>query len=151
MLFNCGDYDLDYIYKDPIDTISNVEIQYQTDDFNLACKDSDILFSTISSWLQIDLSYSLINSRKGSWILIFAIPTVLALFLPKIIKEYHNTICTIRVTRSFSDKIVHVLQDDSTKTDFKDLVEAAKLIVSDDKKENLIDILKKIKMINIDL
>ena len=62
----------------------------------------------------------MIESRKGSWILTFAVSAMVIVILPKIIKNYYNHISEIQIQKEFKKKIIQKLQDNTVSIEIID-------------------------------
>jgi len=157
IMMNSGEYDIDFINYVPTELYSNVELHFQTEDYDLSLELSKELFLLISKKLNIELKYTLIDSRKGSWVLMFLVPTICVLLLPKIIKEYHDLKCYIKITNSFSDRIADNLKKKQLSANELDkLAKTAGSIIINNKEERrketiFSDLFKLLKIIKIEI
>jgi uncharacterized protein YjbI with pentapeptide repeats len=152
IMMNTGEYNIDFIHYIPAEIHSSVELHFQTEDYNSALEASKYLFHSISKELNIESTYNLINSRRGSWILLFSISTVSALLLPKIIKKYHNVICSIKITNSFCNRIINSLNKKNLSyTELELLAKTAEITVLNNKDDALSNVIDLLKVIRIDI
>lgn len=87
-----------------------VTIHVNTDDYNQALKISDEFFDELYKKCGFQSSYELVECQKGSWILTFAIPAIIIITLPKIVKNYYNIISEIQIKRKFKKQILQKLE-----------------------------------------
>ncbi|MCL2064774.1 MAG: pentapeptide repeat-containing protein, partial [Candidatus Cloacimonetes bacterium] len=152
IMLESGEYDYNFIQCIPNVITSKIEMFFQTEDHNSALESSKTIFDIASEILNFKFTYSLISERKGSWILLYTIPTVVVFLIPKIIREFHNLKCTMKIQNSLCDRIIKQLEKTNLNTkDIAYLAHTAKIALLNEKKDELSEALKLIKLIEIDI
>lgn len=105
-----------YLAKIDINSISTLSISLNSDDYDKCVQTAEQLLNFIS-----DRSYwTLIEKKKGSWILIYSAATVIVLAaLPKIIKNFADIYFDIKTKKVLSDKLLQKLK--ATDISLKDI------------------------------
>lgn len=106
----------EYLTRIGTNSKSMLSIRLNSDDYDKSVEISKQLLDSIS-----DANYwTLIESQKGSWILIFSAATIVVLAaLPKIVKNYADVYFEIKTKRIISNKILQKLEN--TEVSLKDL------------------------------
>lgn len=105
-----------YLAKIDINSISTLSISLNSDDYDKCVQTAEQLLNTIS-----DKNYwTLIEKKKGSWILIYSAATIIVLAaLPKIIKNFSDIYFDIKTKKVLSDKLLQKLK--ATDISLKDI------------------------------
>ena len=105
-----------YLANIDINSISTLSISLNSDDYDKCVQTAEQLLNSIS-----DSGYwTLIEKKKGSWILIYSAATVIVLAaLPKIIKNFADIYFDIKTKKALSDKLLQKLK--ATDVSLKDI------------------------------
>lgn len=115
-LANClftSDFSSEYINNISKEMTSIFTIKFNEDDLNTCLRDA---YFIMHKYLQDKMkNVHLISKKKGSWILTFAIPTLLLLtILPKIIREYADVYFDISLKRNVNKKAIKLINNENT-------------------------------------
>jgi uncharacterized protein YjbI with pentapeptide repeats len=100
--------------------VALITIHIQTEDYEEALNLSNSFLEKLCQSCNLTPNWELIESRKGSWILTFAVSAMVIVILPKIIKNYYNLISEIQIQKEFKKKIIQKLQDNTVSIEIID-------------------------------
>lgn len=86
-------------------TKSIISFRCRTDDFEKAYNITEELLNKIYDSFDLDREFILIDKKKGSWILTFAVCSMVALIIPKIIKSYADIVIEIKTKEKISKQL----------------------------------------------
>lgn len=104
----CSPHSQEYIDNLDKSKMSLVTITFNSDNYDVSYDNSIKFINSVSN---VDY-WKLIDAKKGSWVLVFAVSTfILLTALPRIIKNYSDVYFDIKIKQSLSKKIVGVLNE----------------------------------------
>lgn len=115
----------DSFYTSKSNIISYITFCCNTDDYNLAINSVSKFLKEVDELCGQENNYILYHSEKGSWFLTFAVSSLIALLIIRIVRNSVNIRIELKLKNKLADKLVQTLDDAVSVDDVKKITEIA--------------------------